>query len=144
MGPNQQPSIAALMTAVLNGEMTFQYYNVIQINDRTAAFDNFFGPTNNQQGIVELAWLMGENNQITNVNPNYQEFGGTDITVRPPNGPPDMFFVMHFHVDHIMYDDSGRPFVGIYAYNAFVCSCLPLEFSLLVVNIYIDCISLPF
>jgi len=119
IGSNQEPSIAALMTAVMNDEMTFQYVNLVRINDLAAGADNFGGPTNNQQGIIELAWLMGTNNDYTDVNANYQEFGGTDLTVQPPNGPPDMFFVMHFHVDHVLYDDSGTPYVGIYAYNAF-------------------------
>ncbi|KAF2996314.1 hypothetical protein E8E14_001197 [Neopestalotiopsis sp. 37M] len=116
LGPGQQPSYAALMTAVINGEMTFQYSRLVQIGDSSAAFDNFRGPTDQQQGILEVAWLMGENNQVGNLNSNYQEFDGTDITVNPP---PDSFLVMHFHIDHVLTDESGNPYVGIYAYNAF-------------------------
>lgn len=112
------------MTAVMNGEMTFQYYNLIQIRDSAAALDHFLGPTNQQQGIIEIAWLMGDNNEIANVNANYQEFGGTNLNLQPPDGPPDTFFVMHFHVDHILYD-GNTPYIGIYAFNAFVRSPFP-------------------
>ena len=117
IGPDQEPSIQSMMEAVMNGEFTFQYTNVIRIADSNAQTDLFPGPLNQQQGILEMAWLLSEDNNPGHVNANYQEFGGTDLTARPP---PDMFLVMHFHVDHILHDDSGNAYVGIYAYNAFV------------------------
>lgn len=67
VGPNQEPSIAALITAVMNGEMILQYYNLIQIRDSAAALDNFLRLKNEQQGIIEVAWLVGGNNAIANV-----------------------------------------------------------------------------
>lgn len=114
VGPGQQPSYAALMNAVMSDEMTFQYTRLVQIGDSSAAFDNMMGPTSQQQGILEVAWLMGTGNNVANLNSNYQEVGGTDLTARPA---PDSFFVMHFHIDHVL-TDGGDAYLGIYAYNA--------------------------
>ena len=115
-GPGQIPSYAAMMRAVMNGLMTFQYTRLVQIGDSEASADNFLGPTNQQQGILEVAWLVGTGNAVANLNADYQEFEGTDLTERPP---PDSFFVMHFHIDHVLTANDGNAYVGVYAYNAF-------------------------
>lgn len=52
---------------------------------------------------------MGPN--IRSVNPLYQ---GEN------NNPPDLFFVMHFHVDHTVRANNRDLFPGIFAVNAFV------------------------
>lgn len=102
----------------MNGDFTYQYRNLQRIND----VDGYEGPGNGgQQGILELAWLMGTNNDVQNVQAQYQEFQGTDTTQNPP---PDIFFVVHFHVDHVFNDpnnDNGQ-YLGIYSWNAFVSS----------------------
>lgn len=58
---------------------------------------------------------MGPGNSVAQVNEGCQEFEGTDLTANPP---PDTFFVMHFHIDHGLTDNSGS-YVGVYAYNTF-------------------------
>lgn len=52
---------------------------------------------------------MGPN--IRSVDPFYQ---GEN------NNPPDLFFVMHFHVDHTVRANNRDLFPGIFAANAFV------------------------
>ena len=56
-----------------------------------------------------VAWLMGPD--IRHINPLYQ---GEN------NNPPDVFFVMHFHVDHTVRADNVDLFPGIFAVTAFV------------------------
>lgn len=57
---------------------------------------------------------------IRNVNPIYQ---GDN------NNPPDLFFVMHFHVDHTVRADNINLYPGIFAVTAFVyCTSLSLAF----------------
>lgn len=48
---------------------------------------------------------------IRNVNPIYQ--GGN-------NNPPDLFFVLHFHVDHTVRANGLDLFPGIFAVNTLV------------------------
>lgn len=116
-GPGDRPSIGLLMRAVMNGDMTFQYVNLVRITDSSAAADVITGPTNSQQGVLEVAWLMAPNNDPSQIDDRWQQFGGTDLTTRPA---PDSFFVMHFHIDHLLYDDTtGDWYAGAYAYNAF-------------------------
>ena len=61
-----------------------------------------------------VAWLMGPD--IRHINPLYQ---GDN------NNPPDLFFVMHFHVDHTVRADNIDLFPGIFAVRAFVCAKAP-------------------
>lgn len=86
------------------------------------------GPTNQEQGIIEIAWLMGLQNTVGNVQPDFQEYSGTDTTMGPPDGPPDILFVVHLHVDHVLNDLNGNSFLGIYALTALVSDHLSLAF----------------
>ena len=104
------------MNAARNGQFTFQYTNLQRIANLNGA-DFMNGPLNEQQGILELAWLMGTGNAVDNVLPEFQEFDGTDTTVNPP---PDIFFVVHLHIDHVIYDEDENPYLGIYAMVGFV------------------------
>ncbi|MCJ1347171.1 hypothetical protein MMC31_005392 [Peltigera leucophlebia] len=97
----QRPSIGFMLKAILNNRFTFQYTRLIGTRDFD---DSVAGP----QGLVELAWLMGPN--IRSVDPLYQ---GEN------NNPPDLFFVMHFHVDHTVRANNRNLFPGIFAVNAF-------------------------
>ncbi len=98
-----RPTIGALMEAVVNGRMSFQYRRLEAINGGS-------------EGILEVAWLMAPNNNRLQLDTNLQESEGTDVRT----GVPDAFFVMHFHVDHLLRDSPDDTYhLGIFTFNAF-------------------------
>lgn len=118
-GTGQEPSYANLLNAIMHGEFTFQYTDLVQINDLQVVADHFAGPEDQQQGIIEIAWLMAQNNNVNSVFPEYQEYDGSEPPEENGRSPPaDLFFVMHLHVDHLLLDGNDE-YLGVYAITVF-------------------------
>lgn len=96
------PPILLFLLAILNNDFTFLYSRITQINA-----NDINGGTLGR-GLVEIAWLMG--NDASNINSIYQ----SDHT-----GDPDVYFVMHFHIDHILDNGQGQAYPGVYLVDAF-------------------------
>ncbi|KAI1410611.1 hypothetical protein F5Y13DRAFT_202085 [Hypoxylon sp. FL1857] len=97
---NQDPSIAAMLEAVIAGRFQFQYNTLF----RTRVTQE----PDRMDGIIELVWLMGDSVQAAQNNQAYQGYN--------PGGRADILFVVHLHTNQITTIE-GHNYIGVQAMN---------------------------
>ncbi|KAI0138712.1 hypothetical protein F4776DRAFT_670574 [Hypoxylon sp. NC0597] len=95
---NQDPSIAAMLEAVIAGKFQFQY----SVLFRTRVTQE----PDKMDGVIEMAWLIGDSVQAAQNNQPYQGHN--------PGGRADILFVVHLHTDQIAII-NGQQYIGVQA-----------------------------
>ncbi|KAH9478589.1 Chitotriosidase-1 [Psilocybe cubensis] len=103
-GPDGEPSWGFMVEAILNGQMTIEYEQMILATG-----------SGSEETILEVVWNLPSGSGAGGINSNFQDENPSDAHTNP-----DRYVVFHFHTDHIRQATATHGAApGIHAVVAF-------------------------